>query len=145
MPSARVLRGVVGNVLGCYLSRHSTFDGYWLFGFLVPELEELAVDVLAPVASDDSPVVKAAGLAQRVFREQLAKAGYPLADITRAMLVLSKNEPMQVVHEGRLGDGWRVVARLSVTTAAGHAFGAERSVGVCPHDPRLETRSAGRR
>lgn len=142
MPSSRVLRGVVGNVLGSYLSRNSTFHGYWLFGFLVPGLEELEVDLL-PVASGDSPDVQAAGRAQTVFREQLAKGGYPLADITRAMLVLSKNEPMQVAHEGRLGDGWRVVARLSVTTAAGHTFSAERSVGVCPHDPRLETRSAG--
>lgn len=143
MPSSRVLRGVMGNVLGSYLSRNSTFDGYWLFGFLVPELEELEVDLLAPVASGDSPTAQAAKLAQSVFREQLAKAGYPLADITRAMLGLSKNEPMQVAHEDRLGDGWRVVAQLSIATAAGHTVSAERSVGVCPHDPRVETRSAG--
>jgi hypothetical protein len=142
MPSVRVLRGVVGNVLGSYLSRYSTFDGYWLFGFLVPDLDNLQVDLLGPIAIGETPREQAVARAQQLFHEQLAKARYPRADITRATLVLSKDEPMRVEHEGRSDDGWRLVARIAVTTAGGRTFEAHRSIGVCKHDPQQEHRSA---
>jgi hypothetical protein len=143
MPSARVLRGVVGNTLSSYVSRYSHYDGYWLFGFLVPGLQELEVDLLGASSTGSAPIDHASRRAQAVFREQLAKAGYPHAHIARASLVLSQGEPMYVAHEFRRGDGWRVIARVSVTTLTGRTFGAERSVGVCSHDPQRESQSAG--
>lgn len=143
MPGAGVLRGVVGNTLSSYLSRYSQFRGYWLFGFLVPGLRALEVDLLGAPSAGDMPSDHASRRAQAVFREQLAKAGYPRARIARGVLVLDQGEPMHVVHEFRRGEGWRVVARVSVTTVAGRSFGAQQSVGVCSHDPLRESQSAG--
>jgi hypothetical protein len=46
MASTRALRGVVGNLLAAYVSRYSSYQGYWVFGFLVQELDLLEFDLL---------------------------------------------------------------------------------------------------
>lgn len=35
MARRRVIKSVLHNFLGTYISRYSDFRGYWLFGFLV--------------------------------------------------------------------------------------------------------------
>ncbi len=143
MPSARVLRGVASNTLGTYLSRYSRFDGYWLFGFLVPELDELDVDLLGHDASSASPSAQAVSRAQHAFQEQLGKAGYPRAGITRAILTLRRGDATRVAYESRTGEGWRVVATIQITATNGRTFGGRQEVAVATHDPLRETRSAG--
>ena len=57
MASRRVIKGVLGNFLGTYVSRYSDYDGYWLFGFLVGDLGELRINLLGQSVSDpDTPI-----------------------------------------------------------------------------------------
>jgi hypothetical protein len=69
MPSSRTLRAVLHNTLGTYLSRYSDYDGYWLFGFLVPRLIELKFDLLRRSQHADLIEARAAERAVSVFRE----------------------------------------------------------------------------
>jgi hypothetical protein len=47
MATRRVIKSVLRNFLGTYTSRYSEIRGYWLFGFLVPDLGELHFDLLS--------------------------------------------------------------------------------------------------
>jgi hypothetical protein len=46
MKPRRIIKGVLHNFLGTYTSRYSDYDGYWLFGMLVRDVEELSIDLL---------------------------------------------------------------------------------------------------
>ena len=41
MATRRVIKSVLSNFLGTYVSRYSEYDGYLLFGFLVADFDEL--------------------------------------------------------------------------------------------------------
>src|SRR5690348_9290539 len=75
MPSWRVLNSVLGNFLGTITSRHTDFEGYWAFGFLLDDESALAIDLLQPpspraISARDCVVAAAA----TKFHDQLSKA-----------------------------------------------------------------------
>ncbi len=72
MATRRTMRGVLGNFLGTYTSRYSDFDGYWLFGFLVSDLGEFRIDLLAPNPGEpNTPLAVAVQLAAAKFDDQM--------------------------------------------------------------------------
>src|SRR5262249_55253236 len=76
MATRKAIRGVLGTSPGTYTSRYSDSDGYWLFGFLVADLGELRIDLLAPPASDsEGPLGVAVRSAAAKFADQMQKAG----------------------------------------------------------------------
>src|SRR4029077_7714090 len=91
MATRRAIRGVLGNLLGTYTSRYSDYDGYWLFGFLVADLVELRIDLLA-TAVDDShmPTGVAAQLAVERFDDQMRKAGLKRSQVREACVTIRR-------------------------------------------------------
>lgn len=143
MSSTRVLRGVVHNALETYVSRYSSYDGYWLFGFLIGQLEHLEFDLLAPLGASDTPIEAAQLRARQVFREQLAKAGLGIERVRRAVLTLRRGQGADVVGEQFFTRGWELHASLQAEAVTGRVFHAEQLVRVAVHDPRVERRGAG--
>src|SRR5262245_28787953 len=91
MATRKAVRGVLGNFLGTYTSRYSDSDGYWLFGFLVADLGELRIDLLAPPASDsEGPLGLAVRSAAAKFADQMQKAGLVCPQIQEAWLTIRK-------------------------------------------------------
>jgi len=68
------VRALLKNFLGTYTSRYSDFQGYWLFGFLVADLAELRIDLLAaPTPATEGPLSAAGRLAVEKFQDQMRK------------------------------------------------------------------------
>jgi hypothetical protein len=143
MPSTRVLRGVVHNALATYVSRYSSYRGYWLFGFLIEHLEDLELDLLAAQGPSGTPVEAAQFRAVKVFREQLAKAGLGVGCVRKAVLVLRRGRVANVAYEQFSAWGWELHASLRAEAVSGRSFHAEQMVYVAAHNPRVERRSAG--
>jgi hypothetical protein len=143
MPSSRTLRAVLHNALGTYLSRYSDYDGYWLFGFLVPRLIELRFDLLRRSEHADMIEIRAAERAVSAFREQLAKAGLPLDRIRSADLSLRREMALVDLDiDGVPARGWAVVATARAETKSGLRFERRSVVRVAAHNPAVERRSA---
>ena len=143
MPSARVLRGIAYNSLDTYVSRYSSYNGYWLFGFLVGSLSHVDFDLLAPQGPSGTPLEAAQARAVHVFREQLAKAGLEIARIRNARLTLQRGRVANVVTEDFSTSGWEVLVSLHAEASTGRVFHAERVVCVAAHNPNVERRTAG--
>ncbi len=143
MPSTRVLRGVVPNTLDAYVSRYSSYQGYWLFGFLIARLDCVEFDLLAPLGPSGTPLEAAQARAVRVFREQLAKSGLDAARVRKATLTLHRGSVGQVVTEAFVAPGWELQANIAVQSLSGRSFRAERQFRVAAHNPLFEQRSVG--
>jgi hypothetical protein len=136
MPSCHVLKSVLSGFLGTYTSRNSDYNGYWLFGLLVDEFDEVRVDLLGPerFPPGRKPWAFARRLAIVKFQEQLAKAGFQPERIHRAELVIQR------LPDTKNG----VLFTASVVTDDGHSFQREESVLVGPYDARFHRRSTRR-
>ena len=88
MTSRRVIRGVLHNFLGTYTSRYSVFNGYWVFGMLIENINTETIDLLPVTAesTDATPSAFARRLGAQRFAEQIAKAGLPSSWIREARL-----------------------------------------------------------
>src|SRR4051794_36083463 len=95
MKRRRTIKGVLGNFLGTFTSRDSDYDGYWLFGFLVEEMEHLTINFLEPKAwaGASMPRALAAKVATTKFQEQMEKAGLETSCLKEASLVITKPAP----------------------------------------------------
>lgn len=135
--------GVLGNFLGTYMSRYADFNGYWLFGLLLPVDEELRFDLLAPdLRVWDTPREAAASLASLRFGEQVEKAGLSLAQVRQAAVVITRREGTAT---GWVNDhqslGFILAFRASATVENDRSYASERTVFVAPHDPTRERRN----
>jgi hypothetical protein len=143
MASTRALRGVVGNLLAAYVSRYSSYQGYWVFGFLVQELDLLEFDLLGTPQRGLTPTEVAGVRAIAVFRDQLAKAGVDPMRVRSGTLSLRRGRPANLVVSDIAVCGWELLVSARVQAMSGQWFLAERRVHVAPHDPQRERRSAG--
>jgi hypothetical protein len=134
---------VLHNMLGTYLSRYSDYEGYWLFGFLVPRLTDLQIDLLGRREHGDIIQDRAAERAVTAFRDQIAKARFPLDRVRSADLLL-RREPalVDLDVDGAPAKGWWVVATARVETVSGLRFERQCEVRVAAHNPEVERRSA---
>ena len=143
MPSRRVLKGVLTNFLGTYMSRYSDHQGYWLFGFLVAKLESEEFGLLDQNRGGSiEPMDVARVVAARQFAEQVAKSGLDFARVRDARLLIERL-PGAVVGtvNGHPCSGFKVRFRATAISDTDRRFESEKIVWVAPHDECVERRS----
>ena len=143
MTTSRSIKGVLRNFLSTYTSRYTDYGGYWLFGFLVPRLERLSIDLLGPSpAVVAHPLHAAARTAIERFHDQLRKAGLDPARLGAARLeIRQRAEPVEGHVNGCLAPGFHVVFAVHAVTTSGRRYESDVTTFVAPHDPALEGRS----
>ena len=150
MSVRRIIKSVIWNFLGTFMSRYSEYDGYWLFGFLVREVEPQEIDLLGSHSGTGGPRDDATRHAQAKFADQLEKAGIATSELRSARLWIERlpgeiRSRVYIVipyppHELER-DGHHVKCRADVRLRDDSTYTVERTVFVAPHDPALETRS----
>ena len=138
MATRRIIRSVLPNFLGTLTSRYSDWHGYWLFGFVVNDLERLDYNLLIPVAGspDETPLAHIRSLATMKFQEQLSKARLDPIHIREATLILERL-PGRVELQGFNpygASGYRVRFMVSAITDLGKVYECEQIVAVAPYD-----------
>ncbi len=142
MASSRVIKGVLRSFLGTYSSRYTDYRGYWLFGFLVSELDELVVNLLSPGAVGPQPALATAQkLAATKFEDQVRKAGIRPAQIREAWLSMKRSPE---AARGSVNDhpcaGWPVTFQAGALMDNDRRYEDKEVVFVAPHDPQVERR-----
>lgn len=102
MPTRRIIKGVLGNFLGTYVSRYSDYNGRLLFGFLVGNLDDVRINLLGQeVHNPDSPMGAAILSAIARFDEQRQRAGLDGARIHEAWLTIKQlpGPVLGAIHE----------------------------------------------
>jgi len=138
-----VMRSVLRGFLGTYASRNSDYQGYWLFGLLLPVLESWEINLLVGQVPVEAPGVEeyAARLARCRFGEQLAKAHMPRTFVARATRLVTKCAGKRTTLSGSWSrDGHDIQLAVRVGMDTGRAFEAGQTIFVASHDPRLERR-----
>lgn len=143
MSRRTAIRGVLNNFLGTFKSRYSDFKGYWLFGFLVADLNTLQIDLLEwPTVNESTPTNFTRRLAVQRFRDQMNKAGLPIAWVREARLDISKvSEQSMAFAGGRTRPLYDVRLDARVTTDLGKVHVGTTTIRVAPHDPTRELQS----
>jgi hypothetical protein len=144
MATRRVIKGVLENFLGTYVSRRSDYGGYLLFGFLIGDFAELRINLLGQGVSDpDTPVGVAVLSAAARFEDQRQKAGLARPQLREAWLTIRRS-PGSVWGSinGRpcAGFYFRFVAQAVMDD--GKSYERERVVFIAPHNAGIELRSA---
>src|ERR1700761_321087 len=108
----KVLNGILAGFLGTYTSRYSDHEGYWIFGMLFRDLNELKIDLLKTDVCLDQKDLKeiARELANRKFREQMGKAGLAISLLEGANLTIVKSPHVIMgLVNGRICPGHKVL------------------------------------
>jgi hypothetical protein len=145
MPTRKVIKSVLENFLGTLTSRYSGWSGYWLFGFIVNDLDRLDHDLLIRNAGAprDTPIAHLRSLATTKFLEQLSKAGLDPILIRKATLSIERSpESVEVRSYHHSAAGYRLRFIAGAITDLGKAYERERIIYVWPHDWTHEYRSA---
>ena len=144
MARRRSIRGVLGGLLGSLTSRYSDYEGYWLFGMLVVDLEEMTFDLLgdAEPAGQSGPRTAAIRRARTIFRQQLEKGGLGLSCIREARLDIRRSSTSMDGHQnGHVTTGFEVVFTARAVSDLNGVYVSTTTLFVAPHDPQLEHRS----
>ena len=136
MATRRVIKGVLGNFLGTYVSRYSEYRGYLLFGFLVNDLEEMRINLLGQSVSDpDSPTGVAVSRAVAKFEDQRRKAGLASSRVREAWLTIRRLPgPVQGVANGHLCDGFNVSFVVEAVMDDSKRYERQQTVFIAPQD-----------
>ena len=146
MPRRTEIKGVLGNFLSKFASRYSDYDGYWLFGLLVNENEEISIDLLLPFHSNTTSIVSVTQrIASSTFQNQIVKAQLPLSVIHNATLNIVKTDRVvKCCNHGMWRDCFGLRLCVRVRTDLGRKFKREKFVFAAAHNPAFETRSTRR-
>ena len=136
--------GVLNNFLDTYTSRYTDYRGYWLFGFIVAELTELRIDLLAAEAADVShPRALMSQLAAAKFQDQLLKWQIDRAQLTAAWLRVDRHPDDVLGHVNwHPCTGFQISFMAEALTSNGQHCKRSRMVWVAPHNPLVELQSA---
>jgi len=135
MATRRIIKGVLGNFLGTYVSRYSDYDGYLLFGFLVGDFAELRINLLGQcVADPDSPIGVAILTAVAKFEDQRAKAHLASSRIREALLTI-RQLPGTVLGtiDGCSCEGFKISFLAEATMDDGKHYERERVEFIAPY------------
>jgi hypothetical protein len=127
------------------MSRNSDFGGYWLFGFLVEDIEDMQIDLIEDISgrNETSPMSTAKLLAVTKFAEQIEKAGLLKSCIREAYLDITKSPGF---IDGYVNDwltrGYSVTFVAKAVTDFGKPYESTLSTFIAPHNPKVEQRSA---
>jgi hypothetical protein len=142
--SRRAIKGVLDNFLGTYTSRYSDYNGYWLFGMLIGDVEEMSINLLSSTENEspNTPLGTATKLAIQKFREQMEKAGLDLSYAREASVHFKKLPgAAEGFVNGRICPGHTIQFVARVVSHSGYAHERERRVFVAPHNPQFERKS----
>ena len=143
MATQRTIRGVLGNFLGTYTSRYADYDGYWLFGYLIVDFDELRIDLMKATSEEArSPVEVAIHSAVTKFEDQVRKAGLVRSQIREAQLAIRKLAGSVVGSvNGHRCTGCNVSFSALAVMEANRRVERETIVFVAPHNAEVELRS----
>jgi hypothetical protein len=143
MKVRRRLTGVLCGFIDAFVSRNSDYDGYWIFGLLVRESNEILFDLLHSNSDrEKSPVLSAAAQAARSnFARQLEKSRIPAEFVSEGKVMMSKLEPARGAVNGRPSDGHVYSVQAEATSDLGKKYTARKRIFIAPHDPSVEHRS----
>lgn len=146
MHRRRKILSVLHNFLGTYTSRYSDHQGYWLFGFIVREVDELRIDLLNGTANVHRSAVidRAVQVAVRKFLEQIVYDDLPIQWIREAKLDISKTRPMHGIINGHQRSGVELRVCASAVMDIGTQYESKVLMFVAPHDPSVELQARGR-
>ncbi len=143
MATRRVIKGVLHSFLGTYSSRYSDYRGYWLFGLLVSDLDELIVNLLGPVPNRPHPRWRLQKLAVTRFKDQVRKARLKPEQIREARLSIKRSPE---VARGSVNDhlcaGWQVIFHARALMDDDRWYDCEQVLFVALHDPQVEQRGS---
>ena len=143
----RKLNGALHNFLATFTSRYSDYDGYWLFGFLLNDTDELKIDLLNPNChiQSSAKLQVAAIIAHQKFQDQLAKASLNISCAREAYVTLTRLPgPRRGVVNGHVSDGHEIRCLVTVVTDPGKTYQRRINIFVAPHNPEIESRNARR-
>jgi hypothetical protein len=144
MATRRVIKSVLGNFLGTYVSRNSDYDGYLLFGFLVGDLGELKINLLGQSVSDPETPLGVAILSAAVrFEDQMRKASLVRSQVRDAWLTIRKLPGLvEGSVNGHPSTGFNLSFLAGAVVDDGKRYQRERVVFVAPHNAEVERQSA---
>ena len=138
----KVIKSVLRGFLGTYASRYNDYRGYWLFGLLVSDLDELVVNLLSPGAiGRRAAMASARSLAATKFEDQVLKAGLRPEQIREARLRIKRSpEVARGSVNGHPCVGWLVTFHAGAVMDNDRRYECEQVLFVAPHDPQVERR-----
>lgn len=154
MPSHKRLAGVVNSVLGRFVSRCGSHQGYWLMGWFVLEGQDWAFELfpnLSSVKSHTHLSALASLWADQTLQEQLFKHGLEPQILSRARLELklsgqgmpaAKATGLRLERSRqRLSEQRCVTVMLTLVSARGKLYQNAANVYAAAHHPNYESRS----
>jgi|GEM_PF-1816697 len=139
--SVRVIKSVLHNTLGTFVSRYSDYCGYWLLGQIPMEPASWTADLLEPALVGPGLFNVARRLAARRFAEQLGKTEVARERVMEAELMWRRgNEAVRGWHGNGWGRGYHVALTATARMDDGRSFNCSVTVFVAPHDPSRESR-----
>ena len=143
MAIRNALSGVLTNFLGTYVSRNSDYNGYWIFGNLVPNSTTVSIDLLGHATDGAlSAISVARNRAVVQFNGQLTKAGLSPTEISAASLAIHHSlEPVTGTVNGYRCIGYQVTFAAAATMVSGKQYQSSRLVFIAPHNPQNEQQS----
>jgi len=121
-------------------------DGYWLFGFLVEDIQQIRFNLLdMNFDTCNTPLAVAKRLAVRKFLEQIEKAELSLSFVQEAYLDIIKTPVPDfeyATYNGHFYFPHKLIFVVIAQTDKGEMYERTSSIIVDPHDPRLEHRSS---
>lgn len=139
------IKGVLNGFLGTFTSRYSDYKGYWLFGVLLKDMEQLKIDLLNPekIVAASEPEALAKRIAKEKFAEQMTKAGLEISPLQEAFLeITTRPGTVMGLVNGRASEGRNVNFRARVLFRNGKECESNKLVFVAPNNPGIEQRSA---
>jgi hypothetical protein len=143
MARRKVIKSVLHNFLGTYISRYSTYRGYWLFGFLVSDLFQSEFDLLDLGNGDtETPLAVAEHLAVTSFGDQLRRARLDPSKVQQARLTISSSrDPTKPWVHGHRAPVFNLSFRACAVMDDSRRYQCEQVAVVARHDPLVESRS----
>jgi hypothetical protein len=143
MATRRLIKGVLGNFLGTYVSQMARYRGQLLFGHLIEELSELRINLLGqPTGDPDSPIGTAIQIAVTRFEEQRRRAQLRHEWLREAWLTLHR--PPDLVYgtiNGHTCAGFLMRFVATAVLDTGSRYERERVEFIAPHETVAALRS----
>jgi len=143
MPTRKFIKSALAGFLGNYTSRYTDYQGYWLFGFFVFNLDRIEIDLLdSSVAIPVTPLSFAAEFAHIKFIDQIHKWGFDLMVIRKAILTIERLARRDGLVNGNFAEGFEIQFSVSAASDIGNVYKSELGVFVAPHNPAFERKSS---
>lgn len=142
MASRADIHAVLHNFLGTFISRYTNYQGYWLFGFLVPEIDRIEIDLLQAARTPDTASAMEVTVltATEKFREQALKAGVMQWIQTATLTIEKLAGTVQMQIEAHEMTAYSLSLTARATSDLGRDYTHSRTIYVAPHSS-VERRS----